>query len=85
MADLIRAASARLNTVEDLMERLKIGRSTAFELLAAELAEPGTGVRSVKIRRRRLIPEQAIVDFIAGLEAATTTGSTADEPAPARD
>jgi hypothetical protein len=69
MTDLIRAARAQLNTVEDLMARLKIGRSTAFELLAAEEAEPGTGVRSVKIGRRRLIPEQAIVDYIGRLEA----------------
>jgi hypothetical protein len=60
--------TARLNQIEDVMDRLKIGRSTVFELFAAEEDEPGTGLRSVKIGRRRLVPEQAIRDFIAGLD-----------------
>jgi excisionase family DNA binding protein len=56
-------ASARLNQIEDVMERLHVGRSTVFALLASG------ELRSVKIGRRRLVPEQAIVDFIAKLDA----------------
>jgi hypothetical protein len=85
MADTSRAVEARLNTVDNVIERLNLGRSTVFELLSAELAEPGTGLRSVKVGRRRLVPEQALIDFIAGLEAAAATGVVDDEkPIPAR-
>ncbi|MCW2652674.1 MAG: ethanolamine utilization protein EutA [Mycobacterium sp.] len=54
---------ARLHDIEGVMERLKLGRSTVF----AELASGR--LRSVKVGRRRLVPESAIADFIAGLEA----------------
>jgi len=60
---------ARLNEIEDAMGRLKVSRSQIFELFRDEQAEPGTGLRSVKIGRRRLVPESAIVDYIARLEA----------------
>lgn len=53
--------SARLNQIEDVMERLGIGRSTVFGLLASG------ELRSVKIGRRRLIPEAALVQFIDAL------------------
>jgi hypothetical protein len=62
--------TARLNQIEDAMDRLKVGRSMIFALFDAEENEPGTGLRSVKIGRRRLIPEQAIRDFIARLDDA---------------
>ena len=68
MAEQLAERTARLNHVEDAMERLRLGRSKVFELIAAEEAEPGTGLRSVKVGRRRLIPEQAIIDFIARLD-----------------
>jgi excisionase family DNA binding protein len=51
----------RLNQIEDVMARLNVGRSTVFGLLASGQ------LRSVKIGRRRLIPEQALLDFIAEL------------------
>lgn len=57
-----RAPNARLNEVEDVMERLCVGRSTVFALLASKR------LRSVKIGRRRLVPEQALIDFIAQLD-----------------
>jgi excisionase family DNA binding protein len=57
------APNTKLNKIEDVMERLRVGRSTVFGLLASGR------LRSVKIGRRRLIPEQALVDFIAGLGA----------------
>lgn len=44
------------------MERLGIGRSKTYEVL-------GSGqLRSVKVGRRRLVPESAIVEFIQNLE-----------------
>lgn len=57
------APNAKLNQIEDVMERLRVRRSTVFGLLASGQ------LRSVKIGRRRLIPEQALIDFIAGLDA----------------
>jgi excisionase family DNA binding protein len=63
MANLTTEQVARMNNIEDVMDRLKIGRSRVYE-------ELGTGrLRSVKIGRRRLIPESAIVEFIEKLEA----------------
>jgi excisionase family DNA binding protein len=56
------APNARLNAVEDVMDRLCVRRSTVFALLASGQ------LRSVKIGRRRLVPEQAIVEFIAQLD-----------------
>jgi excisionase family DNA binding protein len=56
--------TARLNSVETIIERLDISRAKLYKLLK-------TGeIRSVKIGKRRLIPEQAVIDFIAALEAA---------------
>lgn len=57
---------ARLHDIESVMERVNLGRSTVFSLLASGQ------LRSVKVGRRRLIPESAIVDFINGLEAGTS-------------
>jgi excisionase family DNA binding protein len=53
---------ARLHTVEQARERLNVGRSKVFELIASG------ELRSVRIGRRRLIPEQAIRDFVAQLD-----------------
>lgn len=57
-------AAPRLLSVKNAMERLNIGRSTVF----AELASGR--LRSVKVGRRRLVPESAIAEFIEALEAA---------------
>jgi excisionase family DNA binding protein len=54
---------ARLHDIEGVMERLKLGRSTVFSVLASG------ELRSVKVGRRRLVSESAIVDFINQLEA----------------
>jgi excisionase family DNA binding protein len=63
MPELAEAVMARLNSVEDVMERLKLGRSKVFEVL-------GNGqLRSIKVGRRRLISEAALVEFINHLEA----------------
>jgi excisionase family DNA binding protein len=51
--------TARLNTVEEVMERLRIGRSTAFELIGTRQ------LRSIKVGRRRLVSEAALIEFIA--------------------
>ncbi|MBX8688784.1 DNA-binding protein [Mycolicibacterium septicum DSM 44393] len=48
------------------MERLCIGRSTAFGLIASRQ------LRSVKVGRRRLVSEAAIVDFIQSLDGEPT-------------
>ena len=54
--------SARLNTVEEVMERLRIGRSTAFELIGTRQ------LRSIKVGRRRLVSEAALIEFIERLD-----------------
>jgi excisionase family DNA binding protein len=59
------APSARLNTVEEVMERLRIGRSTAFELIGTRQ------LRSIKVGRRRLVSEAALVEFIESLDRDT--------------
>jgi len=57
------AMQPRLNTIEQTSDRLGICRANLYNLL-------GSGqLRSVKIGRRRLVPEQAIADFITALEA----------------
>lgn len=53
---------ARLNTIEDVMGRLCIGRTTAFELIGTRR------LRSVKVGRRRLVSESALVEFIEELD-----------------
>jgi excisionase family DNA binding protein len=55
-------AAVRLHGIKSAQERLSVSHSTIFELI-------GSGqLRSVLIGRRRLIPEQAIRDFIAQLD-----------------
>jgi excisionase family DNA binding protein len=54
--------TARLNTVEEVMERLRIGRSTAFELIGTRQ------LRSIKVGRRRLVSEAALIEFIERLD-----------------
>lgn len=53
----------RLHTVGQTSERLSIGRASLYKLLRSG------ALRSVKVSGRRLVSEQAIVDFIAGLDA----------------
>jgi excisionase family DNA binding protein len=54
---------ARSNSVDDVIDRLKLGRSKVYEVL-------GTGqLRSIKVGRRWLVSEAALVDFINLLEA----------------
>ncbi|MCF8781254.1 excisionase family DNA-binding protein [Rhodococcus ruber] len=53
---------ARLHRIDSARERLGIGRSKIFELIASG------ELRSVKIGRTRLIPESAIIELIDRLE-----------------
>jgi excisionase family DNA binding protein len=63
--------SPRLWTVEQVQERLSIGRSTVFDLL-------GSGrLRSVKVGRRRLVSEAALSEFINQLDADGSGGNAA--------
>ncbi|WML61905.1 excisionase family DNA-binding protein [Rhodococcus sp. AH-ZY2] len=55
-------AEARLHKLPAAQERLGIGRSKIFELIASG------ELRSVKIGRTRLVPESALTEFIAKLE-----------------
>ncbi len=64
MDELVAKTNARLHPVEGVMERLCLGRSTVFNLIASGQ------LRSVKVGRRRLVPESAIADFINQLESA---------------
>ncbi len=53
-----------LHPINNLPSKLGIGRSKIYEELASGR------LRSVRVGRRRLVPEQAIADFITALEAA---------------
>ena len=55
------AEQARLLPVEAVMAQLSVGRSTVFELFNSQQ------LRSVKIGRRRLVPQSAVDEFIARL------------------
>jgi len=59
---------ARLHDIESVMERLKLGRSTVFAVLASGQ------LRSVKVGRRRLVSEAALVQFIEKLDAGSDVG-----------
>jgi excisionase family DNA binding protein len=62
VTEALAEAAARPHGIKSAQERLGVSRSTIFELI-------GSGrLRSVLIGRRRLIPEQAIRDFIAHLD-----------------
>jgi excisionase family DNA binding protein len=63
MTTQVEQINARLHPVEVVMERLGVGRSTVFDLLASRQ------IRSVKIGRRRLVSEAALGEFIDGLGA----------------
>lgn len=83
MAGLADQATARLHPIEGVMQRLCLGRSKVFELLA-------TGeLRSVKVGRRRLVSEAALVEFIERLdedqEAATRRDGDTGPPDRPRD
>jgi predicted DNA-binding transcriptional regulator AlpA len=56
------SATPRLHGVPAVMERLSLGRSTVFALMTSG------ELRSVKVAGRRLVPEQAIIDFSAKLD-----------------
>jgi excisionase family DNA binding protein len=62
MTDALAQRVARLHNIASAQERLGVGRFKVFALIrSGEL-------RSVQIGARRLIPEQAIVDFINKLD-----------------
>jgi excisionase family DNA binding protein len=64
MAEEASERVARLHNIESVMDRLNVGRSTVFALMA------NGQLRSCKVGRRRLVPESAIVQFIQNLEMA---------------
>ncbi|MFI2232659.1 helix-turn-helix domain-containing protein [Nocardia testacea] len=54
---------SKLLTEQEVRKLIPIGHSKYYELI-------GSGeLRSVKIGRRRFVTEQAVVDYIAGLDA----------------
>jgi excisionase family DNA binding protein len=55
------AQQVRLHTIPGACEVLGIGRSMVFELIKSGK------LRSVKVGRRRLIPQAALEDFIHSL------------------
>jgi len=59
-------AVPRLHGISTVQERLSLSRSSVFSLI-------GSGeLRSVKVAGRRLVPEQAIIDFIEKLDNQAT-------------
>lgn len=52
--------------IEEAAERLRVGRSTVYDLIRTRR------LRSVKIGRRRLIPTDAIAEAIEALSEETT-------------
>ncbi|WP_280239428.1 helix-turn-helix domain-containing protein [Nocardia abscessus] len=55
---------SRLLTESDVRKLIPIGHSKYYELIASG------ELRSVKIGRRRFVTEQAVSDYIAGLDQA---------------
>lgn len=66
---------ARLLPVEAVITQLGVGRSTVFELMSSQR------LRSVKIGRRRLVPQSAVDDFVADLLASEPAGGNRAEAA----
>jgi excisionase family DNA binding protein len=63
MKVLSNQSAPQLHPLETVTARLGVGRSTVFDLI-------GSGqLRSVKVGRRRLVSESALVEFINQLEA----------------
>ena len=58
----------KLLPVEAAMAQLGVGRSTVFDLISTNQ------LRSVKIGRRRLVPQVAVDEFVANLLAASEAG-----------
>jgi excisionase family DNA binding protein len=58
-------AAPQLHSIESAGKRLNVGRSTVFALMASGQ------LRSIKIGKRRLISESALIDFVHAAEAAT--------------
>jgi len=63
MEELAEKVTAQLHTVETVQQRLSVGRSTVFSLIASG------ELRSVKVGRRRLVTESSLAEFIDRLEA----------------
>ncbi len=55
---------SQLFTEQEVRKRIPIGHSKYYELIASG------ELRSVKIGRRRFVTEQAVADYIAGLDQA---------------
>jgi excisionase family DNA binding protein len=65
------AENVCLNSIKDIVARTGLSRSTVYE-------EMDSGrLRSVKVGRRRLIPESALIDYINNLIAADSKGAGA--------
>jgi excisionase family DNA binding protein len=62
MAAIDTRTAPTLHPVESVMERLHVGRSMVFELIATNK------LRSVKVGRRRLVSESALCEFIERLD-----------------
>jgi excisionase family DNA binding protein len=61
----------RLNSVKDVVHKTRLSRSKVYEEMEAGR------LKSVKVGRRRLIPESALVDYVNNLiEAAMPGGRT---------
>jgi excisionase family DNA binding protein len=61
----------KLHPVDTVVERLGIGRTQVFALMASG------EIRSVKIGKRRLVSEAALCEFIDRLDAQAATGGAA--------
>lgn len=62
MEEPITAAAARFNSIESVMARLNLGRTKTYEEIASGR------LRSVKVGRRRLVSEAALVEYIGKLD-----------------
>jgi excisionase family DNA binding protein len=68
----IPAVPARLLPVEAVMAQLNIGRSSVFKLFDSNQ------LRSVKIGRRRLVPQSAVDQFVENLLAMSEPSTSGD-------
>ncbi|AMU24298.1 DNA binding domain%2C excisionase family [Mycobacteroides abscessus] len=64
MDELAAQINARLYPLEEVMDRLLVGRTKLYELIASGQ------LRSFKVGKRRVVSDAALREFIAALDTA---------------
>ena len=62
--------------VGEVAARLRLSKATINRLIYANLREPGSGLESVKVGRRRLVAPEAVIEFKARLREQSSAPSS---------